>query len=133
VELPCELISSYVDAPLLYWATDLSPFGIWLETPLPMQLGEQVVVCFEPPVWWTGREITVFAEVARVTHGRQRAARRGEPQQLSGMGLEFLDLSTHERRALTAWLRGRPPPLPIRRQRQVQSMRSLPPPNCVAA
>jgi hypothetical protein len=109
VELPCDLVSRYLDEPLLYWATDLSPFGLWLETPLPMQLGEQVVLSFQPAVWWPTREITVFAEVVRVTNGRR------SPR--TGMGLEFLDLDENEERSLGAWLRGRPPPLPRRRKR----------------
>ncbi len=113
VELPCDLVSRYLDEPLLYWATDLSPFGLWLETPVPMQLGEQVVLSFQPAVWWPSREITVFAEVVRVTNGRRASARPAR----TGMGLEFLDLDFNEQRALSAWLRGRPPPLPRRRKR----------------
>lgn len=106
VEIPCDVVSGYVDEPLLYWATDLSPYGLWLETSFPMHIGEQLVVCFQPPVWWPGREISVFAEVTRSAHGRSH-----------GMGLEFLDLGEHEGRALNSWLRGRPPPLPRRRKR----------------
>ena len=44
VDMPCEVISNYVDEPLLYWATDLSPYGLWLDTPFPMAGREQVVV-----------------------------------------------------------------------------------------
>ena len=123
VELPCELVSSYVDVPLLYWATDLTPYGLWLETPMPMQLGEQVVVCFKPHVWWSSRELMLFAEVTRVS------SCRGQDR---GMGLEFLDISAHERRALEVWLRRRPPPLPKRRAR-AQSQRKLPQPRYLIA
>ena len=111
VEIPCEIISSSVDQPLLHWATDLSPFGMWVETSFPMKAGEVVVVSFQPPVWWPAREITVFARITRVADsGPPPAAGRG-------MGLELLDLTCHERRALQSWLRGRPPHLPRRRAR----------------
>jgi len=123
VDIPCEIVSKFVDEPLLYWATDLSPYGIWIETPIPMRTGEVVVLCFQPPVWWTGRELRIFAEVSRVCTTRRRT-RAG----LSGMGLEFRDISPHEQRALGAWLRGRPPPLPKRRARESGMGRALPVP-----
>ncbi|MBW2528571.1 MAG: PilZ domain-containing protein [Deltaproteobacteria bacterium] len=123
VDLPCQLVSKFVDEPLLYWATDLSPEGVWIETPIPMRTGEVVVLCFQPAIWWPGRELRVFAEVARVNTVRRR---RGAS--VAGMGLEFLDLSVHEQRALGAWLRGRPPPLPKRRPLPKSSRRALPAP-----
>lgn len=119
VELPCEVVSRYVDQPLLYWATDLSPFGMWLETKFPMQAGERLVVCFQPPIWWRARELMVFAEVVRASSGRDNAR---------GMAVEFNDLNVHERRTLRGWLRGRPPPLPRRRKRSGESWRPLPRP-----
>lgn len=119
VELPCELITRYLDTPLLYWASDLTPHGLWLETPAPMQVGESVVVSFEPSIWWQQRELTVFAEVTRVMWARDVNER--------GMGLEFTDITVHEQRALAAWLRGRPPPLPRRRPRSGRDL-VLPPP-----
>lgn len=106
VQIPCELVSSYLDEPLLYWATDLTPHGMWLDTHFPMVVGEIVVVCFEPAIWWWQRPLGIFAEVVRATRGND-----------SGMGLTFLDITLHEQRALQAWLRGRPPPLPRRRPR----------------
>jgi hypothetical protein len=124
VELPCELITRYVDEPLLYWASDLTPFGLWLETAAPMEIGEQVVVAFKPAVWWQSRELTLFAEVSRVSWTRRMFDR--------GMALSFVDISAHERRALDMWLRGRPPPLPKRRAR-TSSSRLLPPPLCLRA
>ncbi len=119
VQLPCELVSRYVDQPLLYWATDLTPYGLWLETPFPMELGEEVVLCITPGIWWNQRELMLFAEVTRISTSRDQGER--------GMGLEFLDATPHERRALEAWLRNRPPPLPKRRARS-SSTRGLPMP-----
>jgi hypothetical protein len=116
VDMPCAVVSRYVDEPLLYWATDLSPYGVWLDTSFPMEAGELVVVCFKPAIWWPGRELMVFAEVTRAARTRGKE---------TGMGLEFLDLDVHERRALSGWLRGRPPPLPKRRPRS-ERRRALP-------
>lgn len=124
VELPVELISEHVDQPLLYWATDLTPQGMWLDTSFPMQLGETVVVCFRPAVWWQARELMVFAQVSRSVWGRSSSE--------VGMGLEFLDISEHEQRALSAWLHRRPPPLPKRRARP-QGPAWLPQPRSVVA
>ena len=124
VNLPCELVSKYVEEPLLYWASDLTPHGIWLETPAPMELGEQVVLCFQPTVWWHSRSLSLFAEVSRVLWSRAPSER--------GMALSFLDISQHEKRALSAWLRRRPPPLPKRRARS-SSGRLLPMPNFLRA
>jgi len=126
--MPCEIISGHVDEPLLYWATDLSPQGLWLDTRFPMQAGEQVVVCFKPAVWWPGRELMVFAQVIRASASRARSGLAS-----AGMGLEFLDIDCHEQRALTAWLRRRPPPLPRRRARGVPSLRALPEPRYAVA
>ena len=119
VELPCEVISRHLDEPLLYWASDLTPQGVWVETTAPMPLGERVVVCFEPTIWWCRRELVLFAEVTRVAWTRAPSER--------GMGLVFTDITEHEQRALAAWLRGRPPPLPRRRARST-SERALPSP-----
>jgi hypothetical protein len=106
VEIPCEVVSRYLDEPLLYWATDLTADGMWLDTHFPMASEEVVVVCFEPAIWWWQRPLCLFARVVRASRGG-----------VSGMGLTFLDITAHERRALGAWLRGRPPPLPRRRHR----------------
>jgi hypothetical protein len=125
VELPCELVSRYVDEPLLYWATDLTPFGTWLETPFPMELGEQVVLCLKPGIWWDARELMLFAEVTRVSSAKHPEDR--------GMGLEFLDATIHEQRALAGWLRNRPPPLPRRRARSAEQDRVLPAPACLGS
>jgi hypothetical protein len=114
VEIPCELITRYLDEPLVYWATDLSPHGLWLDTGFPMEIGEVVVIGFEPAVWWKARPLVLFAEVVRTTRGGS-----------AGMGLGFVDITDHEQRALRVWLRGRPPPLPRRRPR-TRSGRELP-------
>jgi len=101
VELPCELYTRDEDAPRLAWGPDLSVGGILLETALPIDTGEDVVVAFHPALGWGLSELTVFAHVARAAHGR----RQGEGG--TGLGLAFLDLSRPERRELSRWLRPR--------------------------
>ncbi|MBI4704225.1 MAG: PilZ domain-containing protein [Deltaproteobacteria bacterium] len=128
VDLPCELITRYVDEPLLCWATDLSPLGAWIETPGPLWPGEVVVLSLRPIVRWPHREITVFAHVVRIAVSG-RGERRDEP----GMGLEFRDLNRYEFGALQGWLRHRPPPLPRRRRRLVADHRLPPPRGLVCA
>jgi len=105
VELPCELITSFSDSPLLIWATDLSRVGVWLETPEPLTQGDDVVLCFQPLCSWSSGELQVFAQV-------QRAARRIGPSgsRSLGMALEFLDLSPKQLRELSSWLAPRPRP-----------------------
>jgi len=116
VDMPCEVISPRDDEPQLLWATDMSAHGAWLETLGPLDLGEQLVLCFRPGVWWRAREIQVFAEVARTSPG----LRVGDD--LPGVGLDFLDLTQRERWALRCWLRPRPEPEPHRRGRPKKAL-----------
>ena len=132
VQLDCEVVSPREDEPLRFAMTDLSPFGMWLQTADPVRAGEQVVVCFEPrdveppadetalPAWGLG-ELMVFAEVARVATSRRRVNEPGV-----GMGLEFLDLTGEEQEALDRWLRPRRAPVP-RRRRPTPRYRVRPP------
>ncbi len=120
VEIPCDIVTRHIDKPLLYWATDLSSDGVWLETRFPMQTGENLVVCIKPPVWWPSRELMLFAEVVRSSSVVARS------EQECGMGLVFTDITRHEQRALDGWLRGRPPRLP-RRRRRTPPVRGGPP------
>lgn len=101
VELPCELITSQCDEPLLFWATDLSRVGIWLEAQEPLDRGNDVVLCFRPLAGWDADEVQVFAQVQRIQRRHQRAS-------TLGMALEFGDLSELEAAALNRWLAPRP-------------------------
>ena len=110
VDIPCDVISNHSDDAAVLWATDLSSDGMWLEASRPLPLGDELVVCFRPGIGWRSREVHVFARVARMSRG-QRANDDG-----CGMGVEFLDLTEAQRRALRGWLWPRPDKPPRRRE-----------------
>ncbi len=105
LDLRLELVSHYSDEPVEHHATDLSPYGMWIDTELPLHPGSEVVLSMEPP-GLDGRELTVFAKVARVVTGRRRSDRGP-----LGMGLQFEDLTHEEQAELTEALMGIPPKL----------------------
>lgn len=118
VTLPCEMLSEVWDVALPQVLTDLSPYGAFLETPLPLSTGDEVVLAFTPGRG-VSRELCLSAKVARVTLGR----RPGERQR-AGMGLAFEDLGAQVRDALSGSLRGLPPPLP--RTREIRTFLDVP-------
>jgi hypothetical protein len=95
VDLACEVITRDHDEPVLHQLEDISPYGVWLRTSFPRQVGERVVLSFVAP---HGEELTVFAEVTRAVPG-------GPQERRSGMGLEFVDIRQRERVALHRALR----------------------------
>lgn len=110
VAVPCRLQSSYWDGLLTLPASDISNEGVWIDTPLPLEPGEETVVSFNPP----GQpriELWATAEVARV--GLWRRTNDTFPV---GMGLIFTYFSDLDRALLKHSLRGRPPRLPLRRR-----------------
>jgi len=101
VDMPCEVVSHYWDEPLAHTATDLSPYGMWIDTVFPLHRGAEVVVSFQAAE--STEEVTVFAHVSRVRTGR----RRGDRGHI-GMALEFHDMSDDQRAMLAASLSPRP-------------------------
>lgn len=110
VDVPCEIITFDVEQPMVGRTRNLSPRGMWLETSHPFAVGEEVVVSFRPPHWHEELELTVFGEVARVQMERGRGGRPA-----TGLGIEFIGLSTAEQDALERCLHGTPPPAPPHR------------------
>lgn len=110
VRLDCEVESRLWTGFLAFAATDLSPYGLWVETDFPLVAGEAVSVRLAPPRWpaWT-QPIEVEARVARASLSRRRGERRR-----SGMGLAFQNLPPVNAGLLALALRGLPPPLPRR-------------------
>lgn len=107
VHVSCDVISSDWEDPISHTASDLSPYGCWLDTIFPLEPGTVVAVAFTPPRWQSGREIVAFARVSRrVRTGPRR-----------GMALEFLDLCHEDLSDLDETLRGLPPPLALAKPR----------------
>src|SRR5262245_29831951 len=100
VNLRCYLMGAKWDRPLPCRASDLSPFGIKLETSAHVDVGEPVVVSFQPPRH--DSELTLFATVVRVATGTLD----------SEVGLYFR-VGAADQTILEACLRGLPPPLPV--------------------
>lgn len=111
VDIPCEIITTASDEPALAWATDMSAHGLWIENRDDLALGEELVVCFKPGIWWRANDLMIFANVSRTSPGL-----RGEDD-APGVGIAFADLTSSERWALRSWLRPRPEKSPSRRRR----------------
>jgi hypothetical protein len=78
---------------------------MWLETTMPLDPGERVVLCFRLPK--SERELMLFARVGRVVRD-ERDMLTGA----SGVGLEFVGVTMLEHAQLEDALRGLPPVLP---------------------
>lgn len=107
VALDCELVSSYWDEPIAHRVTDLSPYGMWIETPLPLDPGEELLVSFYPPRWPSFDPVVAIGEVRRVELRR----RSSDPRE-SGMGIQIHCFDPIDHEELAESLRGVPPPLP---------------------
>lgn len=105
VAVRCDVVSHYGDVAEPHLASEVSPFGLWIDTAMPLHPGSEVVVGFRPPRY-EGPELLVFGRVTRAVTGR----RRGDRGRL-GMAVEFRDLSDGERQTLSESLVGIPPRL----------------------
>jgi hypothetical protein len=105
VHLRTEVVTSGGDRPSRAVCTDLSPYGMWLETGAPLAEGDEVVVTFRPPR--VDAELTFFARVMRVQRDATLRAACS-----SGVGLEFQSLDFEEQALLARALRGIPPRFP---------------------
>jgi len=106
VDLCCDVVVAGWDRPIASQCTDVSPFGMWLETSYPVKSGETLVVCFVPPK--RERELTLFARVRRVD---------GRDDGSYGVGLEYDSLDWFEQKTLADCLRGLPPRFPGKKKR----------------
>ena len=113
VRIETDVLSDGWDQAVSLLATDLSPEGLWLESDLPLEVGEEVVVSLRPPRWMADKPFRALAQVARVGLFRRKSEHRR-----SGMGLRFVQLDSPEADFLNLALRGLPPPLPTRGTRR---------------
>ena len=99
LDLSCELMSVYWEEPVAHRASDVSPYGMWIDTLFPLHRGAELVVAFAVPR--SGEQLVTLARVSRTTSHAPR----------TGMGLEFIEMSDAERVFLERNLRGIPPRL----------------------
>lgn len=115
VRVEAEVASNLWDGCVSFVATDVSVHGLWLDTDLALDVGEELIVSLRPPGWPVPQPLTAIARVARVgLHRRKLETKR------PGMGLSFADLRSEQAEWLMRSLRGLPPPLPRRRSACVQ-------------
>jgi len=100
------VLSKHWDEPVPLLGTDLSPFGMWIHTFYPLEVGSELSVAFEPPSL-AGHLFYFDARVCRAN-----LLRREGDQGSAGMGVEFLGMRGDERDLLTHTLTGMPPRLP---------------------
>jgi PilZ domain len=100
VDFACELVAAHWDRPVRARCTDVSPYGMWLETSLPVSAGDTVVISFTPPK--RQREMMLFGTVCRSERSSDG----------SGVGVEFASMEWFEQKTLADCLRGMPPRFP---------------------
>ena len=98
VDLECEVYSELWGEAITHRATDVSEEGLWIQTDLLLEIGEEVTLTFYPPDW--EEPLYVAGRVQRVELQR----RLGDGSAV-GMGIEFEALRTDERRRLTRSMR----------------------------
>jgi hypothetical protein len=111
VALECCLQSELWDDELRLPASNLSTEGVWIETPIALAPGDEVIVSFTPPGLSADHVVWAAAKVVRVATAR----RQGDQAQSPGMALRFTYCSDPHRRMLARSLLGVPPRLPLSR------------------
>ena len=103
----CEVVADCYGEPVVHRIHDISTHGAFIESPLPLAPGDEVIMTLVPPRFSRSAPMTIVGEVARVALPRRR--RDAGP---AGMGVRFIELDYDELCALERALRGVPPPLP---------------------
>ena len=102
VNLECAVFAEFWGEPIIHQVTDISEDGVWIPTDLPLGIGTEVTLSFQPSDW---REPLYVAGCIR----RVELQRRAEDPRAAGMGISFEALRADERRRLTrSLLRLRP-------------------------
>lgn len=105
VSFDCEIENDQWDGSVFLEAKGLSLRGVWVETQLPIEVGEKVVISLMPPGWPRPAPLVTPAVVARVEMRRRKTELHA-----AGMDLVFTNLGNPERLLLEEVLRR----LPIR-------------------
>jgi hypothetical protein len=117
VEVECAVRSELWEGELKLRAANLSTDGLWLETPLPLARGQELIVAFRPPLA-EGHEL-VWASTEVVRAGVYGPSSDGSAR--PGIGVVIRYCSPEHEQLLARALRGCPPRLP-------PSPRRVPPP-----
>lgn len=107
VNLAAEVVCDLWDEPIPHRVRDLSPGGLFIDTPYPLDVGAELVLELCPP--GEPEPIYLFGRVRRVELRRRREEHPG-----AGMGIELLGTPERVEEALRDSLIGLPPPLPRR-------------------
>jgi len=103
VSFDCEIENDQWDGSVFLEAKDLSLRGVWVETLLPIEVGEKVVISLTPPGWPRPVPLTTSAVVAHVEMPRRKTEFHA-----AGMDLVFTNLGNTERQLLEEVLRRLP-------------------------
>ena len=98
VDLECAVYSELWGEAISHRVTDVSEEGLWIQTDLLLEIGNEVTLTFCPPDW--EEPLYVAGRVQRV-----ELQRRPGDGNAVGMGIEFEALRTDERRRLTRSMR----------------------------
>ena len=66
VQLEAEVMSSSWDGAVSLIATELSQHGIWLQSELALQIGEELSISFIPPHWQAATSFHARAKVQKI-------------------------------------------------------------------
>lgn len=110
VALECAVRSELWEGELKVRAADLSNDGLWLETPLPLVPGQELIVAFTPPLAAEHERVWASTEVVR--SGVYGPSSDGEVK--PGIGVVIRYCSAEHEQLLARSLRGCPPRLPSR-------------------
>ena len=114
VDLLCSVVADLWDEPVEHVVRDLSHRGMYLDTPLPVDPGTELVLELWPP--GLDAPLYLFGRVCRVELRRRAHEDRG-----AGLGVELLGTPPEVEQQLQRALQGLPPrlpggPLPTRRE-----------------
>jgi len=109
IAIDCALRSERWERAVHLRASDVSVGGMWIETPVAVAPGEELIVSFQPPS--ASETVWAAAKVVRVGSSREGADAR------PGMALAFTYLSERHVRVLARALQGHPPRLPASAER----------------
>ena len=105
VDLVCSVVADLWDEPVEHQVRDLSHRGLYLDTPLPVDPGTELVLELCPP--GCTEPLYLYGRVCRVDLRRRAHEVRG-----AGLGVELLETPSDVEERLRTALHGLPPRLP---------------------